>query len=96
MPSMLGGFLAVAAGELEGLGDVVLLDLLERLADQVAGCRRRGRPARRSAAWQVLGRSSTSSTPSESITTMLSIDVLQLAHVARPGVGHQRLAARRR
>lgn len=40
----LGGFLAVAAGELQGLGDVVPLDLLEAPADEGgdAGRRRLG------------------------------------------------------
>src|ERR1700677_4330168 len=32
----LRGFLAVAGGELEGLGDVELLDLVERSADELA------------------------------------------------------------
>ena len=67
----LGGLLAVALGELQGLGDVVLLDLVERAADQVLGARRLGRAGE--AACRSSVRSSRSRTPSVSMTTMLSM-----------------------
>ena len=91
-----GGFLAVAAGELQGLGDVVLLDLLDRLADQGVDAGGPVAPAAGRGRLEVLGQV-------VDVEHAVGVDhdhaldgVPQLADVARPRVRHQDLAHRRR
>jgi hypothetical protein len=90
-PEQPGGLLAVAVGELEGLGDVVLLDLLERPADRCAGAEPASAGAARGGGLEVLGEVVEVETPSESITTMLSI-VFSARGRCPARSGHQGLA----